>query len=145
VTASFAIGEDVVVLGDLKLGFGVLARLAEYELVDEDVEEVSHTVLVVSSVDDVTFGFVVESSLSSEFATEELGRVYITGLTKSVYTVSTALVKSRKEKKKKKTDRKKVGSTLLRRRPCWGRLQKGIDSVSIRLQAMLKRMSTHQS
>jgi hypothetical protein len=75
VTTRFAIGEDVVVLGDLEFRFRILARLAEDELGDEDVEEVAHAVLVVSSVDDVSLGFVVEGRLSSKFTSEKLGGV----------------------------------------------------------------------
>jgi len=76
VTTGFAIGENVVVLGDLKFGFGVLARLTEDEFRNEGVEEVAHSVLVVSSIDDVSLAFVVEGSLSTQFATEELGGVW---------------------------------------------------------------------
>lgn len=122
-TTSFAIGEDVIILGNLEFGFGVLARLTEDELVDKGVEEVSHTVLIVSSVDDVSFRLVVEGSLSSEFTSEELGRVYRDSNVVSLRVLSVSANPEGEREKEMKTHRTKDGSKLLRHRPCWGRLR----------------------
>lgn len=50
-------------------------NLAQHELVDENIQQVPHAVLVVRAVDDVTLGGVVEGRLGAELATEELGRI----------------------------------------------------------------------
>lgn len=78
-STSFAITNDEFVLGDDQLCFGVLARSAEDELVDETVEEIAESGSFVSAVDDVTFRVVVEGRLGSKLAAEELGGVCTRG------------------------------------------------------------------
>lgn len=73
-----AVTDDVLgasLLDDDKLRLGVLARLAQDEFLDEDVEQLAQVLRIVRAVDDVTVVLFVESGLCAKLAAEELGRV----------------------------------------------------------------------
>lgn len=75
-TTSFTISKNVFVFGDDEFRFGILASGTQDEFFDESVEEVAETRNFMRAVDDVTFGVVVESSLSTKFTSKEFGRIY---------------------------------------------------------------------
>lgn len=77
-SAGLAIPDDILSpanFEDDKLSLGILARTAENEFVDEDIEEFTKAIGVMSTVDDVAVVLFVKRSLGAKFAAEELGGV----------------------------------------------------------------------
>lgn len=67
-----AITDDVLAFVDYKLCLGVFARLAENELLDKRVEELTQLGSVMSTVYDVSVSLVIKRCLGPELAPEEL-------------------------------------------------------------------------
>jgi hypothetical protein len=74
-TTCFTVADDVLVFCDDEVCLRVLARPAENELIDEVIEELTQFGSIMSAVYDVSIVFFIERGLSTQFASEKLGRV----------------------------------------------------------------------
>ena len=74
-TSLACLRDDFLLRGDEQVGLGVVALGTQHILPDESVEQVLQLGGIVRAVDDETLVFVVELSLSSEFAAEKLCRI----------------------------------------------------------------------